>query len=223
MPLQAQTGIKYAGDGSSVTYRSTRQASTVASKLHGEQFELAYRGQQFAFGLSETPTVAANGIATGVTATAQPLLGLWNPPGSKVVASILTASIVVTTVQALALNPGGFFWVAATGQSAITTGSNSIRASDFVTTVSACKAFAFSTALTGLSGSLTSIRAAAICPTINATEAATALLRSWYPEEKVEGTMIAMPGTFVGIMSQNAGTTTVSAAGMLKWNEIPIG
>lgn len=221
MPLTALTGQKRAGDGAQITYRSGTLGEIIKSQLHGDLFEQNLRGGQYQFGLSETALVATNAIVTGVSVSAQPLIGLWMPPGSNVAASIISTTIVASTIATSAVNPGGFMWVTSNNEANITVGSTPIRGSDYGSSGARAKAFAMSTPMTGLSGSLTVLRAAAICPGVNANAELAPTMKSWFPTEKVEGSIIVRPGCVVGVMNQ-ASTTGLSVAVGIVWHEVPL-
>src|ERR1019366_2051857 len=79
--------------GQPITARSGQQGDTIISHLHGRYYEQNYRGYVFGGGISNTALAAANAIATGVTATALPVIGVWNPLASGVNLVILKAIV----------------------------------------------------------------------------------------------------------------------------------
>jgi hypothetical protein len=209
-------------DGTDIQARAGRTGDQIVSELHGRFFEQCYRGNLFGFGLSNTALVSANAIATGVSSSAQPVIGLYNPLTSPVNLVILQASIVIATVAATAVAPGGFMWVGSAGNSAVSTGSSPTNLKTLLSPGGSYgKAFSVSTALTGLTNSLAVIRGTSICP-INAAGAATAVsLMQGVAVENVDGSLIVPPGGVVGIMNQIS-TTTLSVTTSIMWEEFPL-
>jgi hypothetical protein len=155
-----------------------------------------------------------------LTATATPVVGLWNPPTSLVNLVPYKAIANLTTVANTAVAPGGFMWCAATGVNAISTGTLGINGKT-LTSGGTGKGFSMTQPMTGLVGSLTANRASSIgC--INAAGAATAVtLTPAETEELLEGTFIIPPGGFLGLFNQ-VSTTTCSYSTGLMWEEVPI-
>src|SRR5258708_28727444 len=104
--LQTQVGPQVLQDGTTPNLRSGRAGEVIAQPLHGMFYEQNYRGNMYSFGLSNTALVAANAIATGLTSSAQPVIGLYNPSTSLVNLVILKASIVSATIANTAASPG---------------------------------------------------------------------------------------------------------------------
>lgn len=215
-----KTGPDWGGVGTLHPFNCGVSGAQRAANAHGQFMDANLGGRLFTFGISSTALVAANAVATGVTATAQPVLGLWNPTTSKVNLVVLQAVLNMTTIANTAVSPAGFVWLSSTSQSAITTGSTPFSCLTLAQSGSFAKAFAVSTALTGLVGSLTTMRAASI-GTINAAGPATAIHQATGPAiEYVDGALIVPPGGVLALMNQ-ASTTTVSVNGALVWEEVP--
>lgn len=215
-------GQQRAGDGQQVIARAGNQGEMIASQLHARYFEANMRGNLFTFGISNTALVAANAIATGLTATAQPVIGLWNPMGSGVWLSVLRVVLRETTLANSAVAPGGFAWVYSAGNSQITTGSNPINTRDLaVIGSSKAKGFAVSTALTGLTNNLAFLTASPLGG-LNAAGPATAVPQPGGPGMvEVDGAIMVPPGGVAAIMNQ-VSTTTVSVSVGIVWEEVPI-
>lgn len=219
--ILGQVGPQTLSDGSNGTFRQGKSAELVFQQLHGRLYEQCYRGNLYTFGVSNTALVAANAIATGVTATAQPVLALWNPLSSTVNLVVWKALLSLTTVANSAVAPGGFMWLAANSQSAISTGSTPFNCKTFLQTGSQAKVFSISTALTGLVGSLANLRGCSI-PVSNAAGAATAVTLTVGPQEElVDGSLIVPPGGVLALMNQ-VSTTTVSYTTGIVWEEVPV-
>ena len=216
-----RVGPTFGGSGTAAPLRGTITGAQVVSDAHGRFQEAALQGNLYTFGLSNTALVAANAIATGLTATAQPVIGVWNPLTSGKNLVILQANVIVTTVANSAVAPGGFMWVSSVTNGAITTGSTPINCKTLVASGSVAKSYAVSTALTGLTVNLAVLRAAAIAP-FNAAGAATAVsLLQGNAVDNVDGSIVVPPGGVVGIMNQ-VSTTTCSVSVSLLWEEIPV-
>jgi hypothetical protein len=222
MPLQSLVGVKKATDGSVVTARGTTLGSTVTSNLRSYFCTAAERYSLYTDGLTATATVAGNAIATAVDATVIPLVGIWNPPNTNTMVAIESATIAIDNTANSAGFPGGFMWMYATSQSGITTGVTATRVGDLNSSISRVKGFQMSIPLTGLVGSLSVLRAVAVSPGLNAAGDATAVSRSYWTTEDVEGTVLVPPGCVVVIMSQLSMTTTLTISTGLDWQEFPL-
>ena len=215
------TGPQKQGDGQIIVQRAGTQGDTIVSELHGRYFEACLRGNLFTFGLSNTALVSQNAIATGLTATAQLVIGIYNPLGNPAVASILQLILVQSTIANTAVSPGGYMWVYSQGNGAITTGSNPLNLRTLAVGSSAMKAFAISTATTGLSNNLAVLRATGHGG-LNAAGPATAIAQAQTGTfETVDGALLVPPGGVLGVMNQ-VSTTTVSMSVGIVWEEIPI-
>lgn len=220
--ILGQVGPQVVSDGANSTFRQGKSAEQIIQQLHARFYEENYRNNLFTFGISSTALAAANAIATGLTSTAQPVIGLWNPATSPVNLVIIKAIVGITVLANSAVNPGGFMWLSATGQSLITTGSIPFSCKTLAQSGSFAKAFAMATALTGLSGSLSAIRAASL-GTFNAVGPATAAPQAigGQLEEIVDGAFIVPPGGVIAVMNQLS-TTTVNLNSGILWAEVPI-
>lgn len=221
MILQTQVGPQVVSDGALPNIRSGKAGELINQPLHGQYYEQTYRGNTYSFGLSNTALVAANAIATGLTSSAQPVIGLYNPSTSLVNLVISMASIQTTTVANSAVSPGGFMWVYSAGNPGVSTGSAPINSKTLVASGSSAKAFAVSTALTGLTNNLAVFRASGIS-TINAAGPATAIHQpTGQSTEYVEGSIIVPPGGVIALMNQ-VSTTTMSVSVSIVWEEVAI-
>lgn len=221
MLLQTQVGPQIVSDGATPNMRAGKTGEAVVQELHGRFYEQNYRGNLYSFGLSNTALVSANAIATGVTSSAQPVIGLYNPATSQVNLVILQASIVTTTVANTAVAPGGFMWVGSAGNTGVSTGSTPVNMKTLVASGSSGKAFAVSTPLTGLTNSLATLRASGIA-SINAAGPSTAISQALSNTvENVDGAIIVPPGGVVALMNQLS-TTTINVSVSIVWEEVAI-
>lgn len=215
-----KVGPIFGGTGTLTPFTANLSGAQRAANAHAQFMDATLAGRVYSFGLSNTALAAANAIATGVTSSAQPVIGLWNPSTSGVNLVIWQAIITHTTIANTAVSPAGFMWLVNSAQNAISTGSTPFNTKTLVQGGSVAKAFAMATALTGMSGSLAVLRPAAI-GTINAAGPATAIHQAVTPNiEFVEGSLIVPPGGVLAIMGQ-ASTTTVSLNVGIVWEEVP--
>lgn len=188
---------------------------------NGLYYEQNTKGNLFCFGGISNALVAANATATGLSATAQPIIGVYNPLNSGRILVILETLILITNVAASAVSPGAFVYVSALNQ-AITSGSTPLTRYLGSTLPSVAKGFALSTALTGLSGNLTNTALPFNSTQVVQPEPSTATAQmGGQSAEDNQGSWIVPPGTFLGVMG-TVSTTTVSVAGRMMWAELPI-
>ena len=221
MISEGQVGPQLLADGASQAFRMTKLAATVIQELHGRFYEQTYRNNMYSFGISNTALVSANAIVTGVSTSAQPVIGVWNPLSSPVNLVILQATVTITTVANTMVSPGGFMWLGSAGNAALTNGSTPINCKTLTSSGSFAKAYAVSTALAGLSNSLVVMRAASFAPPNAAGISPAVSLAQGICVENVDGSIIVPPGGVVAIMNQ-VSTTTVSVSSGIMWEEVPI-
>lgn len=221
MLLNGQVGPTVNADGSNPALRQSKTGEQLVGDVHARFYEQCYRGNIYTGGISSTALVSANAIATGLTATAQPIIGLYNPSTSTVNLVILKATVVMSVVANSAVAPGGFAWVYSIGNTAVSTGSTPINTKALSASGSSAKFFAMSTALAGLTNNLAFLKESDIAP-INAAGPATAIHQAQGVTcEQVDGAIIVPPGGVVGIMNQLS-TTTVSLAVGIVWEEVAV-
>lgn len=188
----------------------------------GKFYERTLQQQVFCFGSVSTALVANNATATTLSATAKPLIGLFNPPSSGKNLIVMQTAVLLTAAAASTVLPGAFVWVYATA-AAITTGTAGIgRFIQATQTPSVGLAFAGSTALTSLSGNLTNTNVPLAVGTVATAQPATATSMASSPfVEANEGSWIIAPGCFLGVMN-TVSTTTVSVATSIVWAELDV-
>lgn len=224
--MQGNVGPQVLGEGAqSVVARMARSGEQVITNLHGRYAEQALRGNIYTAGMSLTSISNATFTIATTDATATPIIGLWNPANSGVNAVILRAYLGVSTTALQATGPGGYTWMVATGNSAITTGINPFRTSTLQQSGSACKAYA-NTALTGKTGTLAAMRGSSLCGGSAGAYAFLATAVAMQTQhvaqyEDIEGSIIVPPG---GVLSLQCNTTPVahSATSGLLWEEVPV-
>ena len=158
---EGRVGAWALSDGATHEVRLGNTGELIIGDAHARFYEAVKRGNVYTFGVSNTAIAAVNAVAT-TGATAKPMIGLWNPSTSLVNLVVLKAIAIETTIPASAVSPAGLMWTYSVGNSAISTGGTPINAKTLLAAGSAAKAFAMATALTGMSGALAVLRAAAI-------------------------------------------------------------
>lgn len=227
LPVSGQVGEQIVGPG--VTTQPLRQgklADVIVSELQGRFYEQALSGRLFSGGMTLTAINNATftTATTGVTAT--PVLGLWNPANSTINCVLLQAALAAIITAATATGPGGFTWMYALNQSAISTGGSPFNRKTLQSPGgSIAKTFMASPALTGLTGTLAVLEGSELMvgAAANFSEVGTAV--GFIPAgagavENFDGSLILPPG---GLLALMANTTPVahSASGRLLWAEVP--
>lgn len=200
-----------------------KQGALLASELHGRFYNQAYAGNMYFTGTTGIVALSANTIT--LTATTTPILGIYNPLGSNVNAVVLQAALecIINTVTT-PVGAGAFVWAASTGNTAISTGLTPWNAKTLAQAGSATKGFAGATALTGLTNNLVIMAAADLTsPTAltYGTVANTALFPNFGGIVNVDGSLIVPPGGVLALLNTTS-TTTMSYAGRLMWEEVPV-
>src|SRR5438132_11421593 len=117
--LQGQVGPGTFSDGTLPEIRLGRSAEVIVQELHGRFYEQVFRGNVFSIGCSLTALSAAT---IALTASSQPIVGVWNPSTSPVNLVILQAMLVdeINNVTSVAL--GAFVWASSLGNTSLTSG-----------------------------------------------------------------------------------------------------
>lgn len=221
MLSEIRTGPVVTVPGSVNPARGDRTNAGIVQDAHARMHEANYLGTLFTYGVTATALAAGNATVTAVTSAALPIIGLWNPATSLVNLVVWKITAAVTVIGGTAVAPGGYVYLVSTGQSAISTGSTPFSCKTLAQAGSSAKAFAMSTALTGLSGSLVVMRGSAIS-TLNAAGPATAIHQPIAPtEELFDGSIIVPPGG-VFVMMNTLSSITVSLTPSITWEEVAI-
>lgn len=194
-------------DGSRIDdLRFDKTLAQVVTDAHGRYFEAASRpGRVFAASLQ-----AGTALGTALTLTAVTLT-LWNPAGSGVLVSILSAGVAITTapagsaalVYAVNFNPIG---AAPATVTALASGSRAMPLGSEVVPVA--KVYSAAT-----------LPAAPVAARVLATVLATGSTGVGYFRDDVAGAIVLAPNSCVTI--QNIGTA-MSGIVDIMWEEIPI-
>lgn len=217
-PTQQKDGVGQGG-------RQGQTNEWIMQQLHGRYYEQNVRGKVFSDGIATVVaiTAATYNIAT-LGATATPIAGVYNPPGSGVNAVLLNAVLnaIKTALQNTGCGP--FFWATSNGQLAITTGNNPLNRSTLNKTGSACKGLA-NVALTGLVGNLVVQGASSL---FGGGSCLAAFLETqagdsgfhMSAKEMLDGDWIIPPGGVIALLAGSA-PVAVSVTSMLVWEEVP--
>lgn len=211
--------------GASFNLRGGQMGDLVASELQGRFYENTYQNNSYSTGQTAAfSLVAANATATGLTASAQPVLGVYNPTTSTMNLALqqLALQEYLNNVTSVAL--GAWVIVTSTGNGAVSTGLTPFNRKTLAAAGSQAKGFAGATALTGLTNSLVvqeSIEIPQSSGLLTTTVAAATPTPSAGATINLDGQWLVPPGGFWGIMNTLA-TTTHTVYGRLFWNEVPI-
>lgn len=197
-------------------------SEVLVTELQARFYQQTYRGLVFSIGCSLTALSAATIL---LTASGQPIVGIWNPPTSGVNLVPLQAMLIDELNNVTSVAPGAFVWAASLGNTALTAGLSPFNRRTLGTTGSGAKAFALSTAslLTGLTNNLVVFEpgefntASALLTT---TVAAATPTPSSSGVQNFDGSLIIPPGGVLGLFN-TISTTTHSVAARLLWEEIP--
>lgn len=225
MPVaQGQVGIQANADGSSPVqgFRQGRQGEMSVSELHGRFYEQAYRSTIFSIGMG-TSALSANTIT--LTATTTPILGVWNPSTSVVNLVILQAALqVFINTVTTPVGAGPLVWASSIGNTALTLGTAPFNRRTLASTGSLAKGFTPAVALTGLTNNLVVFEGADIVNNTSITHGTigvTSPLSSVGGVQNLDGSLIVPPGGVLALLNTTS-TTTISVAGRLLWEEVPV-
>lgn len=224
VPVSGQVGPQVVSSG--VTTQPLRQGNSgeiIAGLLHGRYYEQVARGNVYSIGCQLTALSAATIL---LTSSAQPIVGVWNPPTSGVNLEILQAALVdeINNVTSVAL--GAFVWAMSLGNVSLTAGLAPFNRKTGASTGSAAKAFSLSTAslLTGLTNNLVVFEAAEFntaSSLLTTTVAAATPTPSVAGVQNFEGSLFVPPGGVLALLN-TISVTTHSVAGRLLWDEVAL-
>lgn len=223
MLSEGRVGPQVLADGAVDATRQGKSGELVVQELHGQFFEQVVRGNVFSIGCAPTALSAATVL---LTASAQPIVGVWNPLTSGVNLAILQASLVdfINNVSSVAL--GGFVWAASSNNASLTAGLSPFNRKTLASTGSAARAFSLSTAslLTGLTNNLVVFEGAEFntasgLPTT--TVAAATPTPSVAGVQNFNGSLIVPPGGVLALLN-TVSVTTHTVYGRLLWEEVPV-
>lgn len=223
MILQGQVGAQANADGVLTTLRQGRAGEAMVSELNGRFYEQTYRNNTFSIGCALTALAAATIL---LTASAQPIVGVWNPTTSSVNLVILQATLkdqinTATTPAA----PGDFVWAASVGNTSLTAGLAPFNRKSLSYSGSQARAFALSTVslLTGLTNNVVVIEPGDFVSNnvLATTIASDALSPMSIGTQNFDGQLIVPPGGVLALLN-TASTTAHSVSARLLWAELPL-
>lgn len=221
---QVQKGVlpSVASGTSSQPLTQGQFGEALVSELNARYGNLALTGSVFSISTAGAgqAQVAANLFSTAI-ATAQPIVGLYNPLTSNKNAVILKAYIGITAYPSAATLIGGFVYSVSAGQTITQAGTQGTNHLTFKQSGSTMVGLV-NQALTGAVGSLIVLRPVpADNPPILQGTVAGDTPGFQIIEEQIEGSIIVPPGGVLGMFTGLTGTTSTFAAG-LTWAELPL-
>jgi hypothetical protein len=220
--LSGASGTANATQGTPLPLRQGGQGDLIVSELQGRFYEATFRGDTYVAGSTAVTALSANTI--GLTQTATPIVGVWNPLSSNKNLIINQAALMNFINNVTSVAPGAYVWAVATGQSAISTGANPMNRRNLAAFGSVAKAFNGGVALTGLVGSLTIMEPADFplaSGLLTTTVAAATPTPGVVGVQNFDGSLIVPPGGVLALLN-TVSTTTHSVTARLLWNEAPV-
>lgn len=208
-------------DGVTCNARGGKLGDAIVSELHGRFFEQTSRGALFSTGSGLT-ALSANTIL--LTASATPIVGVWNPITSGVNLVILQASLSDRINNVTSVDLGSYVWAASIGNAAISTGSAPFNRKTLAAYGSQAKAFPGGVALTGLTNNLVVFEGAdfpVASGLLTTTVAASTPTPSVFATQHFDGSLIVPPGGVLALLN-TVSVTTHSVTARLLWEEVPV-
>jgi len=229
MLSQTLTGPSKVSNGSLSALRGGNLGDGIFSELHGRFYEQAYQGNLYSIGCQPATTAAPTPLSAStilLTASAQPIVGIWNPLPSAVNAVILQATLVDVINNVTSVAPGSFVWAASIGNTALSAGLAPFNRKTLSNNGSQVKAFSLSTAslLTGLTNNLVIFDAAEFnvaSGLLTNTVAASTPTPSVSGVQNFDGNLIVPPGGVLALLN-TVSSTTHSVTARLLWEEVPV-
>lgn len=202
--------------------RKGNLGAMVTTRGHGSRYEQANRGNVFSYG--DTSGVG-NSLSSythvnGLTATAQPVIGVWNPLGSGKNLSIIRTYISTGFIPAGAGFSilGVYMYLSNYGQARISTGLTPWNTKTLKRSGSVAKAFFATVPLTGMTGTLKVMFEVGL-PSFTSGNG-NSLFNSNVVDE-VRGAITVPPGGLLVVMFHDD-TVTYGQNASLLWEENPI-
>jgi hypothetical protein len=215
--IGGQVGEQVAA-GVGTRFAQGERGEQLVSELHARLYQQNFRGNLFGGGISAITSIANATFTSATTgATATPIIGIWNPLSSPVNVALIQASLGVTLTALQATGPGGFVWLASTGNAAITTGSAPVNRKTLKAGGSFVKDLS-GLALTGLTNPLVPLFGSALgggSPGYAFLATAVAMQTQAPGQvENIDGSIIIPPGAVLALM---ATTTPVAHSAVSGW------
>lgn len=220
MREELQVGLQQVADGAIVTARGGRTGETIISQIHGRFYEQVSRGNVYSIGCGPT-ALSANTIT--LTATSTPILGIFNPSTSVFNVVVLQAALVAyANTLTTPVGPGAFVWASSVGNAVVSTGSNPFNRKTLASLGSAVKGFPGGVALTGLTNNTVIFDGAEFTTQGPLTYSTTTAMQvSGGGVQQFDGSLIVPPGGVLALLNTTS-TTTITVAGRLMWEEVPV-
>ena len=216
----AVVGPQTLSDGSNGGLRSGRDGSLVISQAHGRLTEAVMRGTVFSIGCA---TTALSATTITLSATATPILAVWNPAASPVNLVMLQAGLqAFANTLTTPVGPGAFVWAGSVGNAALTLGSAPFNRKTMTAAGSQARGFPGGVALTGLTNNIVIFEGADFSTQGPLTYSTTTAMQVGAGGvQYFDGSLIVPPGGILALLNTTS-TTTVSVAGRLVWEEVPV-
>jgi hypothetical protein len=216
---QGQTGKQV---GQNIVASAGEFSELLVTELQPRFYQQTYRGNVFSIGCQLTALSAATIL---LTASAQPIVGVWNPLTSTVNLSILQAMLLDEINNVTSVAMGAFIWASSVGNGALTAGLAPFNRKTLSNVGSQAKAFSLSTAslLTGLTNNLVFFDAAEFNTAsglLTTTVAAATPTPSVSGVQNFDGSLIVPPGGVLALLN-TVSSVTHSVAARLMWEEVP--
>jgi len=229
MLLQTLTGPSKVSNGSLSALRGGTLGDGIISELHGRFYEQNYQGNLYSIGCMPATTAPPTALSAStilLTASAQPIVGVWNPLSSTVNVVILQATLVDVINAATSVAPGSFVWAASIGNTALSAGLAPFNRKTLSNNGSQAKGFSLSTAslLTGLTNNLVIFDAAEFnvaSGLLTTTVAASTPTPSVSGVQNFDGSIIVPPGGVLALLN-TVSSVTHSVTARLLWEEVSL-
>ena len=219
-----KVGSDWGGAGTFKPFTAGISGGQRVVDAHGRFTDAALANRLFCGGLGLTAITNATFTVATLTASATPIIGLWNPSSSGKNLVVYQASLAVIQTALQATGPGGYVWAVSNGNGALTLGANPYSRLSLAATGSVAK-FYCGVALTGLTNNLVVAFGSALGggSTYNAALLGTAAgfqTPQITSVENFDGGLIVPPG---GVLALLATTTPVahSVVPSIMWEETP--
>lgn len=225
MPIaQGTVGPTLNSDGVLVQggFRQGKLGDLIVSELHGRFYEQVARGNVYSIGSGNT-ALSANTITLSATAT--PIVGVWNPATSSVNLVILqiAAQVYINTLTT-PVGSGALVLASSLSNAVVTTGSAPFNRKTLASSGSSAKGFPGGVALTGLTNNLVIFEGADLQNTTPITHGTITAVSGQFSVggvQNFDGSLFVPPGGVLALLNTTS-TTTCSVASRLMWEEVPV-
>lgn len=221
-----KVGADFGGTGTFKPFTATLSGAQRVSDAHARFMAANLEGRLYSGGM--TVTSISNGTFTTatLTASATPIIGLYNPTTSTVNLVVLQANLAVTMTALQNTGCGTFMWCTSVGNAAISTGNNPLNRRTLSATGSQAKDLS-GVALTGLTVNLAIRNASALMGGSSKAlaELDTAIgmttTMTGCTSEPIDGGFIVPPGGVIALLCTTTPVAHSAASGII-WEEVPI-